>query len=79
MAMPQRVISRETPQSPDIEGVVYLPLRQDLWVYFRNGGVNVYFEVDAAMWGAFETIESKETFIHALPSYKVLVARKKPD
>jgi len=31
------------------------------------------------MWEAFETVESKEVFIHALPSYKVLVARKKPD
>jgi hypothetical protein len=77
--MQQRVVSRETPESTEIEGVVYLPLRKDLWVYFRNGGVNVYFEVDAAMWQAFETVESKEVFIQALPSYKVLVARKKPD
>jgi len=79
MTMPQRVISRETPQSPDIDGVVYLPLRKDLWVYFRNGGVNVYFDVDAALWAAFETVESKEAFIHALPSYRVLVSKKKPD
>ena len=77
--MQQRVVSRETPESPEIEGVVYLPLRKDLWVYFRNGGVNVYFEVDATMWQAFETVESKEVFIQALPSYNVLVARKKPD
>jgi hypothetical protein len=78
-AMPQRVISRETPSSREIEVVVYLPLRQDLWVYFRNGGVNVYFDVDAAAWEAFETTESKDSFIHTLPSYKVLVSRKKPD
>ena len=77
--MPQRVISRETPQSSEIEGVVYLPLRQDLWVYFRSGAVNVYFDVDAALWETFETAESKETFIHTLPSFRVLVARKKPD
>lgn len=77
--MPQRVISRETPQSREIEGVVYLPLRKDLWVYFRNGGVSVYFEVDASLWEEFEAVESKETFIHALPSFKVLVAKKKPD
>jgi hypothetical protein len=79
MGMQQRVISRETPDSPEIEGVVYLPLRKDLWVYFRNGGVSVYFEVDAAMWEAFEKVESKEVFIHGLSSYKVLVNRKKPD
>lgn len=77
--MPQRVISRETPGSREIDVVVYLPLRKDLWVYFRNGAVNVYFEVDAAMWETFETVESKEDFIHALRSYKVLVTGKKPD
>ena len=78
--MQQRVISRETPQSPEIEGVVYLPLRKDLWVYFRSGAVHVYFEVDAASWETFEASESKETFIHALPSFSVLVSsRKKPD
>ena len=77
--MPQRVISRETPQSTEIEAVVYLPLRQDLWVYFRSGAVHVYFEVDAVLWETFETTESKETFIHALPSFRVLVTRKKPD
>ena len=77
--MLQRVISRETPESSEIEGVVYLPLRKDLWVYFRNGGVSVYFEVDAAAWQTFETVESKEAFIHALPAFKVLVNRKKPD
>jgi len=79
MPMPQRVIARETPRSTEIEAVVYLPLRKDLWVYFRNGGVSVYFEVDAAMWETFETVESKETFIHALPSYQILVPKKKPD
>ena len=77
--MPQRVISRETPQSAEIEGVVYLPLRRDLWVYFRSGAVNVYFEVDADKWQAFETVESKESFIQTLTSFRVLVARKKPD
>jgi KTSC domain-containing protein len=79
MAMPQRVISRETPDSREIEVVVYLPLRKDLWVYFRNGAVSIYFDVDAAAWETFETVESKETFIHALPSCKVLVAKRKPD
>jgi KTSC domain len=77
--MPHRVIFRETPESLEIERVVYLPLRQDLWVYFRNGGVNVYFDVDTAIWEAFETIESKEKLIHGLPSYKVLVTKKKPN
>ena len=77
--MPQRVISRETPDSHEIEVVVYLPLRKDLWVYFRNGAVNIYLEVDASAWEAFETAESKEAFVHALPSHKVLVAKKKPD
>jgi KTSC domain-containing protein len=74
-----RVISRETPTSREIEGVVYLALRRDLWVYFRSGAVNIYSEVDAAMWEAFETAESKEDFIHALRSYKVLVTGKKPE
>jgi hypothetical protein len=73
------VISRETPTSREIEGVVYLAQRRDLWVYFRSGGVNVYLEVDAAMWEAFEMAESKETFIHSLRSYKVLVTGKKPE
>ena len=77
--MTQRVISRETPDSREIEVVVYLPMRKDLWVYFRNGAVNVYFDVDAGAWEAFEAVESKETFIHALPSFKVLVTKKKPD
>jgi hypothetical protein len=78
--MPQRVIARETPDSHEIERVVYLPLRKDLWVYFRNGGVNVYFGVDTEMWDAFETTDSRDAFLHGLPSYKVLVtARKKPD
>jgi len=48
-------------------------------VYFRSGAVNIYFEVDAAMWDAFEMAESKEAFIHALRSYKVLVTGKKPE
>jgi hypothetical protein len=74
-----RVISRETPTSREIEGVVYLTQRQDLWVYFRSGAVSVYFEVDATAWEAFETAESKEDFIHALRSYKVLITGKKPD
>jgi len=74
-----RVISRETPTSREIEGVVYLAQRQDLWVYFRSGAVNIYFEVDAATWDAFEMAESKEAFIHALRSYKVLVTGKKPE
>jgi len=77
--MARRVISRETPQSPEIEGVVYLPLRKDLWVYFRNGGVTVYLDVEEATWEAFDAVESKEAFIHGLPSSKVLVAKKKPD
>lgn len=77
--MPHRVISRETPESREIEVVVYLPFRKDLWVYFRNGAVNIYFDVDAVAWETFEKVESKEAFIHALPSYKVLVAKKKPD
>ena len=78
--MPQRVIARETPDSREIERVVYLPLRKDLWVYFRSGAVNVYFEVDAEMWNAFETTDSRDAFIHGLPSYNVLVtARRKPD
>jgi hypothetical protein len=74
-----RVISRETPDSQEIEVVVYLPLRKDLWVYFRNGAVNVYLDVDATAWEQFETVESKEAFIHALPSCTVLVPKKKPD
>lgn len=78
--MPQRVIARETPDSHEIERVVYLPLRKDLWVYFRNGAVNVYFGVDAETWDVFETTEARDAFVHGLPSYKVLVtARKKPD
>jgi KTSC domain-containing protein len=77
--MPHRVIFRETPESFEIQRVVYLPLRKDLWVYFRNGAVTVYFEVDAALWEALEAVESKETLIHGLPSYKVLVTKKKPD
>ena len=77
--MARRVISRETPQSPEIEGVVYLPLRKDLWVYFRNGAVTVYLEVEEETWQAFDAVESKETFIHGLPSSKVMVAKKKPD
>lgn len=77
--MPHRVIFRETPQSLEIERVVYLPLRQDLWVYFRHGGVNVYFGVDASLWDALEATESKESVIHGLTSYNVLVPRKKPD
>jgi hypothetical protein len=77
--MTQRVISRDTPDSPEIEGVVYLPLRKDLWVYFRNGSVNVYLDVDAETWEAFEAVPAKEPFIHALPSYKVLVTKRKPD
>ena len=77
--MPTRVISRETPQSPEIEAVVYLPLRKDLWVYFRNGGVIVYLEVEAETWEAFDAVESKEKFIQGLPSFKVLVAKKKAD
>jgi hypothetical protein len=77
--MPHRVIFRDTPGSLEIERVVYLPLRKDLWVYFRNGAVSVYFEVDASAWESFETIESKEAFIHGLPSYRVLVTKKKPD
>jgi KTSC domain-containing protein len=74
-----RVISRETPNSREIEGVVYLAQRQDLWVYFRSGAVNVYLEVDAAMWEAFETAESKDDFIRALRSYRVLFTGKKPE
>jgi hypothetical protein len=31
------------------------------------------------MWEAFETAESKDDFIHALRSCKVLVTGKKPD
>ena len=77
--MPHRVIFRDTPESLEIERVVYLPMREDLWVYFRNGAVNVYFEVDAAFWDALETVGSKETLIHRLPSFKVLVTKKKPD
>ena len=77
--MAQRVISRETPDSREIEVVVYLPLRKDLWVYFRNGAVNVYLEVDTSAWEAFETAESKEAFVAGLSSHKVLVAKKKPD
>jgi hypothetical protein len=78
--MTQRVITRETPDALEIERVVYLPLRKDLWVYFRNGAVNVYFGVDAEIWDAFETTDSRDTFIQGLPSCKVLVAaRKKPD
>jgi hypothetical protein len=73
------VISRETPTSREIEIVVYLPLRKDLWVYFRNGAVNVYLEVDAAAWEAFEMADSKEEFVHALRSCQVLVTGKKPD
>jgi KTSC domain len=74
-----RVISRETPTSRDIEGVVYLAQRQDLWVYFRSGAVNVYLEVDAATWEAFEAADSKDDFVRALRSYKVLFAGKKPE
>jgi hypothetical protein len=77
--MPHRVLFRETPESTEIERVVYLPLRKDLWVYFRNGAVTVYFEVDAAFWEALEAVGPKETLIHALPSFKVLVTKKKPD
>jgi hypothetical protein len=77
--MPHRVIFRETPESSEIERVVYLPLRKDLWVYFRNGAVNVYFEVDADFWQTLEAVGPKETLIHALPSFKVLVTKKKPD
>ena len=77
--MPHRVIFRETPESLEIERVVYLPLRKDLWVYFRNGAVNVYFEVDAPLWEALEAVPSKETLIHGLPSFKVLVTKRKPD
>lgn len=77
--MPHRVIFRDTPESLEIERVVYLPMRKDLWVYFRNGAVSVYFEVDAALWDALETVGSKEALIHGLPSFKVLVTKKKPD
>jgi hypothetical protein len=77
--MQQRVISRATPGSREIEGVVYLALRKDLWVYFRNGAVNVYLEVDAETWDSFEKAESKEEFLHGLRAHKVLVAGKKPD
>ena len=77
--MVQRVISRETPGSREIEKVMYLPLRQDLWVYFRNGAISVYSGVDTAMWEAFETIESKDEFVHGLTDCKVLLPRKKPD
>ena len=77
--MPHRVIFRETPESMEIERVVYLPLRKDLWVYFRNGAVNVYFEVDADFWETLEAVRAKETLIHGLPSFKVLVTKKKPD
>lgn len=77
--MLHRVIFRDTPDAREIERVVYLPVRKDLWVYFRNGGVSVYFEVDADAWESFETIESKDTFLQGLTSYKVLVPKKKPD
>jgi KTSC domain len=77
--MVQRVISRETPGSREIEKVLYLPLRQDLWVYFRNGAVSVYSGVDTAMWEAFEATPSKEQFVHGLTSFQVLVQKKKPD
>ena len=77
--MPQRVICREMPSSQEIAAVVYLPLRQDLWVYFRTGAVSVYLEVDDLTWEKFEAAESKEAFIHGLPAGKVLVAKRKPD
>jgi hypothetical protein len=77
--MPHRVIFRETPDSIQVERMVYLPLRKDLWVYFRNGAVNVYFEVDASAWETLEAAVSKEVLIHALPSFRVLVTKKKPD
>jgi hypothetical protein len=73
------VISRETPESREIERVMYLPVRKDLWVYFRNGAITVYSDVDAQAWEAFAAAPSKETFIRSLPSYEVLVTRKKPD
>jgi hypothetical protein len=78
--MPQRVIARETPDALEIERVTYLPLRKDLWVYFRNGAVTVYVGVDAEMWDAFETTDSRDAFVHGLTTGTVLVAaKKKPD
>jgi len=77
LKMPDRVIFRETPESAELQGVLYLARSQRLWVYFRNGAVHVYFDVDTATWEAFQSAESKEKFVLGLPSYEALVLKKK--
>jgi hypothetical protein len=75
--MLDRVTFRETPESPDIEGALYLSRTAQLWLYFRNGTVHVYSDVDTATWEAFQSAESKGEFVLGLRAHETLVVKKR--
>jgi len=77
LKLPDRVLFRETPESSELQGVMYLARRKRLWVYFRSGAMHVYFGVDAAAWEALQSAESKEQFVLGLPSPALVVKKKK--